>query len=63
MVPNQAIPRKAIKSASKGASGSSKKKVSFGPLEESFTNSGKYVSYITDEVLAGLRSTITFPMW
>ena len=34
-VSNQAIPRKALKYASKGASGSSKKKVSFGPLKES----------------------------
>ena len=51
---NQAIPKKALKSVDKGASGSSKKKkVSFGLLEDSFTNSEKYVSCITDEILGG----------
>ena len=60
-VPNQVIPRKALKSASKGAFESSKKKVSFGPLEESFTNSEKYVSCINDEVLAGLRFKYHIP--
>ena len=60
-VPNQVIPRKALKYASKGAFGFSKKKVSFGPLEESFTNSKKYISCIIDEVLVGLRSKYHIP--
>ena len=60
-VSDQVIPKKALKSAKKGASGSSKKKVSFEPLEESFTNSKKYVSCITNEVLAGLRYKYHIP--
>ena len=56
-VPNQVVPNKALKSVQEGVSGSSKKKkVSFGPLEESFTNSEKYISCVTDKILAGLRS-------
>ena len=37
------------------------KKVSFEPLEESFTNSEKYVSCITNEMLVGLRSKYHIP--
>ena len=61
MVPNQVVLKKALKSAQKGVSRSSKKKVSFGPLKESFTNYGKYISCITDKILAGLRSKYHFP--
>ena len=60
-VPDQTVPKKILKSAGKGASGSSKKKVSFGSLEESFTNSDKYISFITDKVLEGLRSKYHIP--
>ena len=39
-ISNQVVPNKALKSTQKGVFGSSKKKkVSFGPLKESFTNS------------------------
>ena len=54
--PDQVVLKNALKSTKKGVFRSSKKKVSFEPLEESFTNSEKYISCITDKILAGSRS-------
>lgn len=41
--------------------GPSKKNVSFGPLEESFTHSNKFISCITDENLIYLRVKYHIP--
>ena len=55
------VSRKVLKSSQKTVIGTSKKKVSFGPLEDSFTHFDKYVSYITEDNLVELRSRYHFP--
>lgn len=54
---DQLVPKKTLKSVQKATSGSSKKKkVSFGPLEESFIHLDRCISCITDEILVELQA-------
>lgn len=56
------VSKKALKFAQKTVSGpSKKKKVSFGPLEESFTHLNKYIFCIIDEVLVEPRAKYHIP--
>ena len=57
----QVVSGKVLKLSQKTVTGTSKKKVSFRPLEESFKHSDKYVSCIIEENLVELRSRYYIP--
>ena len=59
--PSHVASKKILESAQTTMTGHSKKKLSFGPLEESFTHSDKFISCITKDNLLDLRVKYHIP--